>query len=120
MNITEAKSLNHFCKSIGCTEPVASDHDFCDPCRNRELDGFDATAGLADRYPDFYKPVGDLTEIDSYAVHHLFQIKDPSGCIQQASKMLLLSGTSHHTYHDIREARDTLTRWLQLNQELNT
>lgn len=75
---------------------------------------------MAERYPDTYKSVGDMAEIDVFAVHHLFQIQDHSGCLQNASMKLLLSGASKTTYRDIREARDTLTRWLQLNQELNT
>lgn len=71
---------------------------------------------LFERYPEKFKPVGDMVEIDVYAVHHLFQIQDHSGCIHQASRMLLMSGKP--SYRDIREARDLLTRWLQLNQEL--
>lgn len=111
--------MTHLCKSIGCANTIPSDHDFCDPCRNRELDGFEAK-DLAERYPDYYKSVGDMTEIDTYAVHHLFKVQDHSGCLQSASRKLLLSGASKTTYTDIREARDTLTRWLQLNRELNT
>ena len=75
---------------------------------------------MAEKYPKYYKQVGNMTEIDVYAVHHLFDIKDPSGAIQHASKKLLLSGVrtggkSH--FKDITEARDTLTRWLQLNED---
>lgn len=58
-----------------------------------------------------------MSEIDTHAIHYLFKIPDPSGCIQQASKQLLLSGSSKNMYRDIKEARDTLTRWLQLNRE---
>jgi hypothetical protein len=71
-------------------------------------------------YPKYYKSVGSLTEIDVYAVHHLFCIQDSSGALQHASKKLLLSGvrTGGKTkYQDIREARDTLNRWLELNPE---
>jgi hypothetical protein len=52
-------------------------------------------------------------------VHKLFNIQDPSGCIQHASKKLLLSGVrtgGKSAYDDIKEARDTLTRWLELNK----
>ena len=59
-----------------------------------------------------------MTELDVYAVHVLFGINDPSGAIHHASKKLLLSGarTGGKTiYEDIREARDTLTRWLELH-----
>lgn len=73
---------------------------------------------LSAKYPKYYKPVGELTEVDVYAVHKLFDIHDPSGCIHHSSKKLLLSGVrtgGKSAYHDIKEARDTLTRWLQLN-----
>lgn len=73
---------------------------------------------LSAKYPQYYKPVGHLTEIDVYAVHQLFNVQDPSGAIQHASKKLLLSGVrtgGKSAYDDIKEARDTLTRWLQLN-----
>ena len=71
-------------------------------------------------YPGTYRSVGDVTEVDTFAVHQMFQINDHSGCLQSASTKLLMSSASCHTFRDIREARDTLTRWLQLNQELNT
>ena len=98
--------------------------DFCEDCEhNRKIDqakeaGKNLT--LAQRYPQYYKPVGELTEIDVYAVHRLFNIQDPSGCLQHSSKKLLLSGVrtgGKSQYKDIKEARDTLTRWLQLNPE---
>lgn len=79
-----------------------------------------AQASLASLYPKYYKSVGNLTEVDVYAVHKIFAIDDPSGAIQHASKKLLLSGvrTGGKTkFDDIREARDTLNRWLELNQE---
>lgn len=74
---------------------------------------------MSKKYPQYYKPVGSLTEIDVYAVHKLFDIQDPSGAIQHASKKLLLSGSRNggkSALKDITEARDTLTRWIQLNQ----
>lgn len=105
------------CKSIGCCNHTDGDKDFCDPCQNRET-ALDSQP-LADRYPDFYRSVGDMTEIDVYAIHHLFRIDDHSGCLQQASQKLLLSGVSKTTYKDVKTARDILTRWLQLNPERN-
>lgn len=55
--------------------------------------------------------------LDSFAVHHMFGINDPSGCIQYASRKLLMSGNDDRPlYSDIVEARDTLTRWIQLNE----
>lgn len=71
-------------------------------------------------YPKYYKDVTNLTELDVYQVHKLFVIQDPSGAIQHASKKLLLSGVrtgGKSQFDDIREARDTLNRWLELNKE---
>ena len=73
---------------------------------------------MKDRYPKYYKDVSELTEIDVYQTHELFQIDDCSGCVQHASKKLLLSGVrtgGKSKADDIKEARDTLTRWLQIN-----
>lgn len=73
---------------------------------------------LADMYPAYHKSVKGLDSIDVYKVHQLFNIQDPSGAIQHASKKLLLSGvrTGGKTqYQDIKEARDTLNRWLDMN-----
>ena len=73
---------------------------------------------MKDKYPKYYKDVSKLTEIDVYQTHELFQVQDCSGCIQHASKKLLLSGVrtgGKSKADDIKEARDTLTRWLQIN-----
>lgn len=77
---------------------------------------------ISDKYPQYYKKVGELTAIDVYAVHHLFGIQDPSGCIQHASKKLLLAGVrtgNKSMVKDITEARDTLNRWLELNHQVS-
>lgn len=71
-------------------------------------------------YPKYYKDVSKLNELDVYQVHKLFAIQDTSGAIQHASKKLLLSGVrtgGKSQFDDIREARDTLNRWLELNKE---
>lgn len=124
------------CKSIGCRHTTQPSSDFCDVCAiwgQQEMPTFasqfpldsdpptmtnDKDRSLSEQYPQYYKSVGDLTEVDVYAVHNLFCIKDHSGCIQHASKKLLLSGVrtgGKSAHDDIREARDTLNRWLQLN-----
>jgi hypothetical protein len=61
----------------------------------------------------------DADPFDVFYVHQRFAINDPSGCIHHASRTLLLSGsasTGAPDYQDIEEARDSLNRWLQLNQ----
>ena len=73
---------------------------------------------MSQKYPKYYKNVEHLKEVDVYTVHKLFDINDPSGCIQHASKKLLLSGVrtgGKSAVDDIKEARDTLTRYLQLH-----
>lgn len=104
----------HTCKAIGCNNTAQGGRDFCEPCENKE----EGALPLSSKYPDQYKALGDITEIDAFAVHQMFQIQDPSGCLQYASRALLMSGAP--VYKNIREARDVLTRWLELNRELNT
>ena len=75
---------------------------------------------IAKKYPHYYKDVRDYDFMDVYAVHKVFDVQDPSGAIQHASKKLLLSGVrtgGKSARKDIMEARDTLNRWLDLNPE---
>jgi hypothetical protein len=75
---------------------------------------------LAARYPQYYKPVGDLKEVDVYAVCQLFPVDDPSGCINHARKKLLIPGVrtgGKSMRKDVQEAIDSLNRWMQLNPE---
>ncbi len=110
------------CKSINCSGIASGDSDFCETCisyAHGNLTG-NQVLPLSQKYPKYYKDVGDYSEVDVYAIHHLFNIQDNSGCIQHASKKLLLSGVrtgGKSMFKDISEARDTLTRWLQLNPE---
>jgi hypothetical protein len=74
-------------------------------------------ATMQEKYPLYYKDVSKLDTVDVYQVHKIFNIQDPSGAIQHASKKLLLSGVrtgGKNRLDDVREARDTLTRLLQL------
>lgn len=109
------------CKSIGCANFVGFSKDFCNECAQRDMFNDaeeDSTISMSEKYPKYYKAVGEQTEIDVYSVHKMFEINDPSGAIQHASKKLLLSGArtgGKSNYQDVKEARDTLTRWLQLN-----
>jgi len=80
----------------------------------------EAKESTANKYPKYYRNVSNLDHIDVYQVHKLFGVDDSSGAIQHASKKLLLSGmrTGNKTkYQDIKEARDTLNRWLEMNEE---
>ena len=73
---------------------------------------------IAKIYPQYYKSVKGLDYIDVYEVHRLFGINDPSGAMQHASKKILLSGVrtgGKTVVDDVREARDALTRWLDMS-----
>ena len=110
------------CKSINCTGTTSQNEDFCPACTTISafIKAPEQTEQLSKKYPQYYKDVSDLNEVDVYSIHNLFNIQDPSGCVQHASKKLLLSGVrtgGKSAFKDIKEARDTLTRWLQLNPE---
>lgn len=77
-------------------------------------------SSMADLYPKYYKRVPEgITVIDTYALNQMFPVEDPTGCILHARKKLLIPGTrtgGKDMYDDIKEARDTLNRWLELNK----
>ena len=106
----------HNCRSIACPNMVVPEYDYCYDCivrRNNQ-----EPQSMSAKYPQYFKDVSELTEVDVYQIHHLFEVDDPAGCIQHASKKLLLSGVrtgGKSKYQDIKEARDTLNRWLELN-----
>lgn len=116
--------LRH-CVETDCKELATVTSNFCNTCYTSLV----AVAGIpaikqvsgtsmSVKYPKYYKAVGNLKEIDVYQVHQLFNIQDPSGCIQHASKKLLLSGVrtgGKSALDDIKEARDTLTRYIEIN-----
>ena len=111
-----------YCIALGCVNPVTHDQRFCSSCAGTLVRSKLVEPSLPQLYPKYYKNVDGLTEVDVYAVHQLFNIQDPSGAIQHASKKLLLSGVrtgGKSKRDDIREARDTLNRWLQLDEQLN-
>ncbi len=114
----------NICKSIGCVVEIPHEQDFCSSCfsiKKTETSQENQHQSLSEKYPQYYKPVGELTEVDVYAVHHLFQLQDYSGALHHSSKKILLSGVrtgGKSAYKDIKEARDTLTRWLQLNDDI--
>lgn len=76
---------------------------------------------MAQKYPQYYKPIpSNLSEADTYVVNKMFPISandDPTGTVLHARKKLLVPGcrTGGKTfYQDIKEARDTLNRFLDL------
>lgn len=108
------------CHTPECHHVIHAHETFCSECDEKQAKPKTLAENLAHLYPKYYKSVGELTEVDVYAIHHLFNIEDPAGCIHHSSKKLLLSGVrtgGKSKYQDIKEARDTLNRWLQLNPE---
>ena len=118
----------YLCKAIRCSNQVTDPtQDFCPDCQHTQYHETGEptfyqrkvvdSSPLASKYPQHFKSVEHLAEVDVYAIHHIFEINDPSGAIQEASRKLLLSGshTGKPAYQNILEARDILTRWLELN-----
>ena len=110
------------CKSIHCLNTTSQSDDFCATCRTSQsfMSSSNKEIPMSKKYPQYYKDVSEVAEVDVYAIHQLFNIQDPSGALQHASKKLLLSGVrtgKKSAFKDVQEARDTLTRWLQLNPE---
>ena len=113
------------CKAIGCTVTLSSDNtsDFCFGCSDKLVIGASEKAmksSMAEMFPKNYKDFTGIDEADVYIVHDRFEINDHSGCIHHASKKLLLSGVrtgGKSKFDDIREARDTLNRWLEINKD---
>lgn len=117
------------CQTLKTTHPViiglglgmdpaaaAKEQQRLDPSRGRASD-----RSLDNLYPKYYKVIpSDWKVIDVYGVCKLFPVADDSGCINHATKKLLVPGvrTGGKTmYQDVKEARDSLNRWLQLNPE---
>ena len=113
------------CKSVGCSTVVSqySSDDFCTKCIEEMSSSNDAPThqpSMSELYPKYYKDFTGVDEADVYLVHDRFKIEDHSGCLHHASKKLLLSGVrtgGKSKYDDVREARDTLNRWLEINKD---
>lgn len=71
------------------------------------------------KHNHYFKDVSKRDTIDVYAVCELFEVNDPSGAKQHAIKKLLVSGGRgvKDANKDVQEAIDTLTRYLELQQE---
>ena len=113
------------CKTMGCTTVITQPpySDFCPDCMKEIFNMIGAPShqsSMSELYPKYYKDFSDVDEADVYLVHDRFNIQDPSGCLHHASKKLLLSGVrtgGKSKYDDVREARDTLNRWLEINKD---
>ena len=113
---------NYKCLCVNCDNiPVTPEHDYCwrhqcaltRPKKSTQTE----QEKLSEKYPKYFKDVTGVKEIDTYHINMLFPVDDDTGCILHARKKLLIPGsrTGGKTMKDdIREARDTLNRWLQL------
>lgn len=75
---------------------------------------------MAELYPKYYKDVSKLDSVDVYMVHRLFGVQDNE--LHHASKKILLCGVrtgGKSVVDEIREARDTLNRWLEIMESDN-
>lgn len=72
---------------------------------------------LLRKYPHYYKDVRHLAVLDPYRVIALFNVM--AGPQQHALKKVLLPGMrkKNTVQQDIKEARDTLDRWLEMLDE---
>lgn len=77
----------------------------------------ESDVSMAEKYPKYYKRIPEgVQELDIYAVCQLFDVTDAA--LSHALKKIMLPGTrtgGKSRYDDIKEARDTLNRWLELN-----
>lgn len=75
----------------------------------------------AKKYPKYWRPLPPgWNAIDTYRIGELFPIQDNSGRLLHARKKLLVPGIrtgGKSMYTDIKEARDTLSAWLEDNPE---
>jgi hypothetical protein len=72
------------------------------------------------KYREYFKDVSGLDSIDTYELNRLFPVVDDTGAILHARKKLLLAGSrtgGKSMRKDIKEARDTLTRWLEMTEK---
>lgn len=80
----------------------------------------DAIAELpnSQKYPKYFKDVRNIDEIDVYLLLEIFEVN--SHALGHAIKKLLLPGSrtgGKSVEEDVKEARDTLNRWLEIRSK---
>ena len=118
------------CKTLGCEHVIGQiADDFCEIClrntpgpsRIESPQGELSANDPQDPSVTSTDHEGEHLQVkypDVYAVHHVFEISDPSGAIHHASRILLLCSMPDNRPSQstqIRKARDLLNRWLNLN-----
>lgn len=105
--------VSYDCTQAGCSGKI---ENFYPNAKAVKPDTANPT--MADRYQRYYKDVRHLDAVDVYRVHRLFDVTDNE--IHHASKKLLLCGVrtgGKPARKEIEEARDTLNRWLEIQDE---
>lgn len=71
------------------------------------------------KHSHYHKSVAGLASVDIYRVCKLFGVQDDSGALQHAVKKVLCAGQrgAKDKAKDVREAIDTLSRWLVMQSE---
>ena len=102
-------------------------HEQCPMCvlasettkeKSKAFENPEVKAAYDKQYSQYFRDVSYLDHIDVYRVHELFNVIDHALC--HASKKLLTAGMrtgNKSEEHDVREARDTLNRWLEMRGE---
>lgn len=108
--VTEARQqLEH--GSSGISEP---DEDECIQLAYERINSKD------DKYSSYFKDVRHIDTLDVYRTIGLFECEKHGHPISHAAKKLLLSGArtgGKDVEEDVREAIDSLNRWLEMREE---
>lgn len=85
--------------------------------QKQSLDPEAPPLGYTRQHSHYFKDVSKLHEIDLYRVFDLFGVTHP--CAQHAVKKLMMAGQRgvKDIERDVREAGDTVSRWLQMIAE---
>lgn len=127
-NVSNADSTFEVCLGCGAARSRNSIMDDWQEWGSIEIEG-DAVAEPTDelseteqlelvrKYPHYYKDVRHLKIVDIYRILELFEVDNPS--LAHAAKKLLCAGRrgAKDATKDIREVRDSLTRWLRMREE---
>lgn len=86
----------------------------------KQLGELDELSGCGHKYSAYFKDVRHIEYIDVYRTVDLFECEKHGHPISHAAKKLLLSGSrtgGKDVEEDVREAIDSLYRWLEMREE---
>ena len=111
--------IKDFCKQEGTVEYLDDDNDLESSHVTSFIEDFMFLEKPKPKHSHYHKSVSQYDTIDVYAVCKIFDVQDPSGCLQHAIKKLLVTGKRGHKDRqtDIQNAIDTLNRLLELESE---